>query len=320
MRSPLSVVSGRNFDVEVRDIAQMNPVRLSLVVAAFGLTLGLAGSALAQHVAQPELPQPAVPTADPSETTNNKALDRRLERDEKALRELRGIVLKAQANGVPVEVKPAGPDPQMADLQARMDDLQQTMRSVTGQIEAIGHDLAQARQAGADAQISIKALSDRLDALEKQAAAATTTPAAVAGAGATASPIAASDELAAYKQAREILDSGDYAGGGDAFQAYLKQYPTSPRAPVAAYWLGRSLTARGANTEAAAAYTRSLKGWPTASWAPDALVQLAVSLTGAKRATDACKALEMFKERYAAKASPTVKARAAEARTAAACG
>jgi tol-pal system protein YbgF len=126
--------------------------------------------------------------------------------------------------------------------------------------------------------------------------------------------------MVAYRQARHVLDTGDYAGGAAALQDYLARYPASPRAPEANYWLGRTLALQNMHPDAAAAYARALKGWPQTPWAGDAVVRLSASLIELKRADDACRAMSEFDQRYAAKAPVAVKTRARDVRTRAACG
>jgi tol-pal system protein YbgF len=304
----------------------------SILVAA---ALVVCGGPLAYAQKALELPQPALPLADPSEIIDNKNIERRLQREEKALRDLRQIVLQAKAQGNPVVVKDAGPDPQIVELQNRINDLEETLRKQTGQIEVIAHDAALAAKAAADASDASKALASRLDAAEKQLTASGAAPAPASGsvsAGTgtlgtlSAAPAAAeagaapADEQTAYRQARQTLDSGDYVGGAAALQAYLQQYPTSPRAPEANYWLGRTLALRNMHAEAASAYARSLKGWPQTAWAGDAVVRLSSSLVELKRTADACKALEEYATRYNAKATPALQSRVKDVRATAACG
>jgi tol-pal system protein YbgF len=244
-------------------------------------------------LAEPAGPQPAVPPADPNELSGNRGIDRRLDRDEQTLRDLRQIVLQAKASGKPVEVKDAGPDPALSDMQSKIDDFDQTLRRLNGASPpaAQGAAPAQGQPPASDA----------------------------ASADQSVQPGGA-DEILAYRQARQVLDTGDYAGGAKALQDYLEHYPTSPRAPEANYWLGRTLALQNLHADAAGAYARSLKGWPQAGWAGDAVVRLSVSLIELKRADDACRALVEFDQRYAAKAATAVKARAKDARTRAACG
>jgi tol-pal system protein YbgF len=293
------------------------------VLIAFALAVPTAS--VAQRAPPPaDVYQEAVPFPEVAETTNNKALDRRLDRSEKALRELRSIVLKAQAQGAPVEVKPVGPDPALLELQQRFGDLEATVRDLTGQNERLLFELDQAKKASADAQGQVRALGDRLDKLQQQLIPpdTMTQPAGPPGSpGALGPPPApsAQDETGAYQQARQILDSGDFAGGAAAMEAFVQQFPNSPRVGTAQYWAGRAYAARNQHDQAAAAFAKSLKGWPKDAWAGDSVAQLAGSLVALKRPADACGALAEFNTRYAAKANPTTKAVAARARANANC-
>jgi len=332
----------RNFAAEALDPFPMMQMR-NLILASLAALIAI-GAPVAWAEKVPDLPQPAVPLADPSEVINNKNIEKRLQRDEKALRELRQIVLQAKAQGNPVVVKDAGPDPEVVELQGQVNDLTETLRRQTGQMETLGHDAALAAKSAADANDALKAMAARLDALEKQLApaqppAGAPAPGAAVDAGSGVlgtlvepAPGAApgdqaagpgpgpGDEQATYRAARQILDSGDYVGGAQALQDYLRRYPASARAPEANYWLGRTLALRNMPAEAAAAYARALKGWPQSVWAGDAVVRLSTALIDLKRGTDACRALEEYSTRYARKASAAVQGRAKEARAAAACG
>ena len=123
----------------------------------------------------------------------------------------------------------------------------------------------------------------------------------------------------AYRAARALITSGDYAGASNAFQAYLTRYPSAKNTPEAYYWLGESDYAREDYADATPAYARALKGWPKLAWTPDATVKLARALAETSRSTEACAALAEFEHRYHASASVTVKARAEAVRTRASC-
>jgi len=287
-------------------------IRHLSAVCGCAVVLAAVGSAQAQNLG--DAYQEAVPPPEVYETTNNKAIDRRLDRTEKALRELRAIVLKAQAQGAPVEVRPTGPDPILTDLQGRFADLEASVREMTGQNEALRFDLEQAKRQAADSLAEVRALAARVDGLSVAAAAdpAASGPEEAAAGG-------AGDEASAYQQARAVLDSGDLAGGASAMQVFVQRYPNSTRVPTAQYWMGRAYAGRNDHGQAAGAFAQSLKGWPQASWAGDAAVQLAGSLVAIKRTGDACRALAEFDNRYAAKASASVKAQAERNRQAANC-
>jgi tol-pal system protein YbgF len=224
-------------------------------------------------------------------------------------------------------------------MQSKLDDLTMSLSRLSGEVETLTHDLQVEQKALSEAAETNKALINRISKLEGAVQVLQTMPAAPAPTAApgqlpaNAAPVAAppgapdtsaapggADEILAYRQARQVLDTGDYAGGAAALQDYLARYPTSPRALEANYWLGRTLGLQAKYPEAADAFARSLKGWPQAAWAGDAVVRLAGSLVEMKRADDACKALAEFDGRYAAKSAAAIKLRAKDVRTRAACG
>ena len=142
-------------------------------------------------------------------------------------------------------------------------------------------------------------------------------PSAPAGLPAVSSQAATPAD--AYRTARALITSGDYAGAATAFQDYLNRYPNAKNTPEAYYWLGESDYAREDYADATPAYARALKGWPKLAWTPDATVKLARALAETNRQPEACAALAEFDHRYHAAASSTVKARAEATRARAKC-
>jgi tol-pal system protein YbgF len=275
-------------------------------------TTGLLSSALA--VAAALCIGTAALAQDASQEESNR---RRLDRIEKQLNEVRQIVLQAHATGAPVEIKEAGPDPQVTALQGKLDDMEQTLRGLTGQFETLSHalDLAKADAAAAHAQAA--ALSDRLDRLEKQVAAQTAPPSAPLAGGppdAGARPPSSPDEAkAAYAHARQLLLDGDYPAASAAFQDYVDRYADTPSATPARYWLGETKYIQDDYAGAAAAYLGAIRGWPQTAWAPEAVVKLSLSLAALHKNAEACGALAELDRRYP-RAPPATKARAAAAR------
>jgi tol-pal system protein YbgF len=261
-------------------------------------------------------------------------MDKRLDRLEKQLREVRDIVLQAHATGAPVEIKEAGPDPQVLALTSRLDDMEQTLRGMNGQFESLQHDLATARRDAATAQAQASSLSDRLDKLERQVAALAPAPAAAApdgqgGAdGGLAGQAAAqgqgqdqsapADPKAAYARAHQFLLDGDYPSAAAAFQDYVDHFGNTANATSARYWLGETKYIQGDYAGAAAAYLGAIHGWPQTAWAPDAIVKLSLSLTALNKPKEACGALAEMGRRYP-HASAAAKARADAARQKAGC-
>jgi tol-pal system protein YbgF len=262
------------------------------------------------------------------------ANETRLQRIEKDLREVRSIVLQAKETGQPVEVRTAASDAQLATMQTKLDDIEQTVRGLTGQMEVLSHQLDLAKQDAAANQAQSAAFAERLDKLEKQVAVLTAPPPPSAGLGPTPGPegtlngqagqaptageASSGDATAAYVKARQLLLNGDYPAAGDAFQSFIDTYPASPSIPAAHYWLGEIKYTGGDYQAAAANLVGAIRGWPKTPWAPDAMVKLALSLVQLNKPTDACAALTEF-DRHYPKATPAAKTRAAAARTKAGC-
>jgi tol-pal system protein YbgF len=274
------------------------------------------------------------------------ATTKRFDRIERQLREVRDIVLQARSTGQPVEIKMAGPDPEMATLRTRIDDLELTLRQTTGQIDSLSQELAKARRDLKALESDNNALQDRMAAAEGQLAsaaqaasqvapqAAKTAPEVAAPAKAPApvalpkpqaavkSPTAASsagERTAAFQRAKQLLLDGQFPAASTAFQDYVDQYgDTAPNGPEARYWLGETLFIRGSYADAAAAYIGAIRGWPPTVWGAEAVVKLSMSLIELKKTPDACRTLDEFGRRYPA-AAPATKARADKARLRAKC-
>jgi tol-pal system protein YbgF len=290
----------------------------------FRPALGAAVALLLASAASSALAQPDQGFGEPT--------DKRIDRLEKQLREVRDIVLQAHATGAPVEIKEAGPDPQVVSLTTRLDDMEQTLRGVTGQFESLQHDLAVARGDAANAKAATAALSDRVDRLEKQLAALMPPPPPPADAqpgpdgglagqpaqGPGPGPAPAADPKAAYTAARQLLLDGDYKAASAAFQDYVDRFGDTANARPARYWLAETKFIQEDYAGAAQAYLGAIRGWPDTPWAPDAVVKLALSLVQLNKPKEACGALSEFDRRYP-HASPAAQARAAAARQKAGC-
>ncbi len=294
----------------------------------------IARASLAAAVAALALVGAGMAAGTPARAQSDNALDRRMDRLEKDVRQLKSIFTQARDTGQPVTVRlTSDPDPSVTALQTRMDDLEAAARSRNAQIETLAHDAALARKDAADAKAHAQALEARLAKIEARlgvgaegAAPAAGAPTGVLGTlpaqsapgrSAQAAP-AAGNADDAFHQAKQLLLDGQYAAAANAFQNFVGAYGDDANAPEARYWLGETLFIRGLYSDAAAAYIGAVRGWPKTSWAPDAVIKLARALTALNKAPDACRTLDELKRRYPA-ASASAKARAADARAAAKC-
>jgi tol-pal system protein YbgF len=98
----------------------------------------------------------------------------------------------------------------------------------------------------------------------------------------------------------------DYALAEDAFQAFLKKYPTDRRAADAQFWLGESMFQRQRYDAAASAFLDLSTKHTSHTKAPDALLRLAQSLAALKQKEMACATLAEVGRKYP-RASNSVK-------------
>lgn len=281
-------------------------LKAALIAAVLALTAMPSFGALA--LAQ-------TPMEDPLDDRSNKRLDKM----DKVVRELRAIVFQGRDTGKPVVVQPAETDAQIAAVNEKLGDLEQTLTRMNGANETLTHDLDEARRSSEAQKARADALDQRLAALEKrladQEAAAV---AAVPAPSAAAAPAPAGDPAAAFKSARQLLLDGDYGAAETAFAGYVEAYPDSPKAPEARYWLGETQFVREAYGDAAGSYLGAVRGWPQTSWAPDAVLKLSRSLVALRKPADACKTLDELSKRYP-KAPAAITAKAATTRAQAKC-
>lgn len=265
-------------------------IRRLAAASALTLFLGAAAAALAQ-----------TPMPDPLDARDA----RRLDRMEQVVRELRSIVYQGRDTGKPVIIQPAETDYQIQDLNRRLSDLEQALTRVNGQLETTTFELDQARRRSEALQAENKALTERLGTLEQRTAE-------------PPPPVVSADPQEAFREAKALIDGGDFDAGEQALGDFLDRHGDSPQAAEAHYWLGKALAVRGAHAEAAGAYIEAIRDWPKTGWAPDAVVELSRALIALKRTTQACQTLAELNRRYPS-AAAAVKSRAATARTQAKC-
>ncbi|PXA84443.1 tol-pal system protein YbgF [Caulobacter sp. D4A] len=269
--------------------------------------------ALAIAAAAPALAQTPMP--DPLDDRSAK----RIEKMEKVVRELRAIVFQGRDTGKPVVVQTAETDAQIAALNDRITDLEQTIQRMNGQNETLTHDIDVARRASDGQKARADQLEQRLAALEGKI---TTLEAAAATAAAAQipppPPPPPADPATAFKQARQLLLDGDYTGAENAFGGFVSAYPDDAKAPEARYWLGETQFVREAYGDAAGSYLGAVRGWPQTSWAPNAVLKLSRSLIALKKPADACRTLDELTKRYP-KAPADVVSKAKSTRVQAKC-
>jgi TolA-binding protein len=267
------------------------------------LALGAAAPALAQV---------------PLDNSLDEHSSKRLDRMEQAIRELRSIVFQGRETGKPVIVQPADSDAQISALSQKIDDLQQAITRLTGQLESAGHDVDQARREADQLREENGALTARVAALEQKLA-APPAPVAPPPAAEAAPPPPPLDAPAALAAAREAMNAGDDAAAEADFKDIVARFGGTPHGLEARYFLGKLQLKRGDYAGAAATDIAVVRQWPKATWAPDAALDLAKAMVGMNESREACGVLSEIGTHYP-KAAASVRTGAEQVRSQAGCG
>jgi len=161
----------------------------------------------------------------------------------------------------------------LLDLQTQIDQLRQDLANLRGQLEVLNNNIEGAAKRQRDMYVDLDARLQRLE----QPAAGAAAPSAEGTSGADAAVAGQDDENRAYEAAQELRRIGNYQGAIAAFQAYIKQYPQSSRAPRAQYWIGDSYYNLREFKAAIASQQTLIKTYPGNPSVPDAMLNIASS-------------------------------------------
>lgn len=276
-------------------------------------------------------------------------LDRldRLERDTNMLQ--RQVYRGTSPGGAPVPMSPA--DTQAAvNYEVRFGQIDDQMRSITGQIEELTNNVAQLKRR---LDTLASDIDQRLTALEHgqgggavaagAAAGGAADPRALAaappkGAGANpaepasqsgvlgqiggekgatparaaaAPPPSGSSPQEQYNYAFGLLRQANYPAAEQSLRAFVQQHPNDPLAGNAQYWLGETYYVRQDYTNAAAVFAEGYQKYPKGGKAPDNLLKLGMALGQLGQKSDACRAFARLDRDFPG-APGNVKERAAD--------
>lgn len=113
-----------------------------------------------------------------------------------------------------------------------------------------------------------------------------------------AAPVSAQDEKAAYDTAFQALKELRYADAAEEFQSFLDQYPNSEYADNAQYWLGESYYVTRNYDIALASFQSLLSQYPDSPKAPDALLKVGYTHYELEQWDSARAALTQVQENY----------------------
>lgn len=210
-------------------------------------------------------------------------------------------------------------------IEDRMNQLQQSITMLTGQIEQLQYRNQQLQQQMQKMQTDYEF---RIDQLEKGRSGGTppkpNTPSTLApGPTAAATPDAGGGGGGggeqAYHDAFKKLQDGDYAGAERGFKTFLQGNSKHALAGNAQYWLGETYYARRDYQNAMTAFAEGYKVYKNSPKGPDNLLKLGVTLAMLGRKPDACAVFAKFTQDYP-RATDLQKRRVDQERQKNACG
>jgi len=188
-------------------------------------------------------------------------------------------------------------------MEDRLNQLQQTVTMLTGQVEQLQYKNQQLQQQLEKMQADHEF---RLDQLEGKKGTPRPTPVPTPQAGpppntATAPPPPAAggaqgEQL--YHDAFKLLQDGDYAGAERGFKTFVQRNPQNPLAGNAQYWLGETYYARRDYQNAMVSFAEGYKVYKTSPKGPDNLLKLGVTLTALNKKQEACAVFSRFSQDY----------------------
>jgi tol-pal system protein YbgF len=218
-----------------------------------------------------------------------------------------------------------------ADMQLRIQQLEEQLRAMNGRIEEASFENRQLREvlekANQDLILRIEDLEGGGAAVSSGAAVepedseriytnpsseAQTSPLSDAAAGAvepqqpqaqtlgvlSSGGDAQGTATAQYENAFSLLKQGNYDNAQVGFEGFLKAYPTHQLAGNAQYWLGETFYVRGQYDQAARVFAEGFSKYPESSKGADNLLKLGITLAAMDKNSDACTALSQIAKQF----------------------
>ena len=210
--------------------------------------------------------------------------------------EVRSLRGQLEEQGLEIENLKRRQRDQYLDLDQRISDLRNGQPLLPSEAGVAG-----AQSAGGQGPVSGPAVSPGSDVPEVRApleADSAVTPIGQPAAQSTAAPVSAEDEKAAYDQAFQALKELRYADAAEDFQSFLSRYPNSEYADNAQYWLGESYYVTRNYDIALTAFQDLLDRFPESPKAPDALLKIGYTHYELEQWDSARAALSQVQERY----------------------
>ncbi|PCI34325.1 MAG: tol-pal system protein YbgF [Alphaproteobacteria bacterium] len=210
-----------------------------------------------------------------------------------------GFSQKAEGTA-PAGVSAGGGSVRLADIDARLSQMETQLRQLTGRIEESTYQADKLKQQMAT---MARDYEYRLGELEKSGAggAATAQPVKPAPALPTTTAgdiLPAGSEKQQYSYAQKLVTKGQYAKAEGALAEFLKRYPKAQLAGNAQYWLGQTYYVRKMYTKATRAFLEGYNSYPKSPKSPAFLLKIGMSLNAMGEKKDACDAYRELATRF----------------------
>ena len=168
----------------------------------------------------------------------------------------------------------------LVQLASELEGLRSDTAGLRGQLETLQFETENSDSRQRELYVDV---DRRLQALETAPRAFEPPPSAPSSSPAFDAPSAAPPPVAArptgsdqqnYDAAFALLQARKYDEAAPAFEAFLSQFPTSPRADNAVYWLAETHYVRGRYNDALPVFRRVIEQYPQSDKVPDALLKV----------------------------------------------
>lgn len=259
-------------------------------------------------------------------------LEERLQRIEEQLRDLEDQVTQGGGGS---DAGGAGPSVQ------RLNDLEESIRTLTGQVEQLGHDVRTVQEKLDRLETETNFRLNQLEGNPNGPATGPATEPGTAGEGGAGTggpedggsvsggseaggaggpkppgtigdipaPEAGSSAEETYNAAMDFLTRAEYDDALRLFREVVENYPDTDYAAQAQYWIADIHYVRKDYEKAALAFADVLKKYPQAGRGPEAMLKLGLSLINLDKKPEGCKTLGAIKQKYP-KASDAILSRA----------
>ena len=169
----------------------------------------------------------------------------------------------------------------LVQLSSELEGLRSDTAALRGQLETLQFETensdSRQRELYVDVDRRLQALETAPRAFEPPPASSPSSSPSVGAPSAAPPPVAArptGSDQQNYDAAFALLQARKYDEAASAFEAFLSQFPTSPRADNAVYWLAETHYVRGRYNDALPVFRRVIEQYPQSDKVPDALLKV----------------------------------------------